>query len=362
MLRLLADDLTGALDSAAEFSGVFGPVPVAWQSDGEGSLALDSGTREASRDAALVAVRALAPALTGAAIAFKKIDSLLRGHPMAELAACLGVGTWRHVVLAPAFPAMGRITGGGTQFSRAEGGWHRRADLAAMLAAEGLSARVVAPEAPLPAGIAILDAETDADLARIAALGCAAGGPVLWCGSGGLASALAAASPAPRYGALRGPVLGFVGSDQPVSARQLAACGAIELRVPDGSASSAARIKEGLRRHGAAMVGFALPPATSRDDAASRIALALSKLVATLPRPGTLLVAGGETLRALCRALRADGLDAIGLVAPGVPRARLRGGAWDGVELVSKSGAFGGDALWRDLLAANGLLTGTEAA
>jgi hypothetical protein len=45
-----------------------------------------------------------------------------------------------------------------------------------------------------------------------------------------------------------------------------------------------------------------------------------------------------------------------------VPRARLVGGRWDGVALIAKSGAFGGDALWRDLLAANHLLTGDEAA
>jgi D-threonate/D-erythronate kinase len=33
----------------------------------------------------------------------------------------------------------------------------------------------------------------------------------------------------------------------------------------------------------------------------------------------------------------------------------LRGGRWDGVEVISKSGAFGGDSLLRDLLERNGL-------
>ena len=68
-------------------------------------------------------------------------------------------------------------------------------------------------------------------------------------------------------------------------------------------------------------------------------------------------MAGGETLRAVCRRLGARSLEAVGIVAPGVPRSVLRGGAWDGVEVVSKSGAFGGDTLWRDLLAGNGLIT-----
>ena len=30
ILKLLADDLTGALDTVAEFIGVFGPLPVIW--------------------------------------------------------------------------------------------------------------------------------------------------------------------------------------------------------------------------------------------------------------------------------------------------------------------------------------------
>jgi len=43
ILRLVADDLTGALDSAAELTGVCGPVPLRWKSGGEatGSVALD---------------------------------------------------------------------------------------------------------------------------------------------------------------------------------------------------------------------------------------------------------------------------------------------------------------------------------
>ena len=69
----------------------------------------------------------------------------------------------------------------------------------------------------------------------------------------------------------------------------------------------------------------------------------------------TLIVAGGETLRATCLALSAEALEVWGQVAPGLPRSVLRGGRWDGVEVISKSGAFGDDALLRDLLERNGL-------
>jgi uncharacterized protein YgbK (DUF1537 family) len=105
------------------------------------------------------------------------------------------------------------------------------------------------------------------------------------------------------------------------------------------------------------MVSVALPEGMDRAAAARRIEAVTTDLIHRLPRPGTFAVAGGETLRAICRGLGASSLDATGLVAAGVPRSAMRGGTWDGVEVVSKSGAFGGDTLWRDLLAENGLIT-----
>ena len=50
-------------------------------------------------------------------------------------------------------------------------------------------------------------------------------GPVLWCGSGGLAGALARGHRADAPNRLKRPVLGLFGSDQPATAPQLAACG-----------------------------------------------------------------------------------------------------------------------------------------
>ncbi|MFC7475917.1 four-carbon acid sugar kinase family protein [Dankookia sp. GCM10030260] len=358
-LRLLADDLTGALDSAAELAGRCGPMPVAWQDAGPaaGSLAIDSGTREAGRDSAFARVAALAPALAGADIAYKKLDSLWRGQPAAELAACLASGAWAHCVLAPAFPAQRRITRGGRVLvGRPEGGWDTApVDPVAALAAEGLDAQPGCLDRPLPPGISLFDAETEADLACIVALGRAAPGPVLWCGSGGLARALAGDAVLPPDTRLARPVLGLFGSDHAVTARQLAACGETWLRVPEGDAAPVARrLAAGL-----ALVSLDLPPGLDRATAAGRIAAGFAALARSLPRPGTLIVAGGETLRALCDGLGARGLLATGLVTPGVPRSRLLGGGWDGLAVVSKSGAFGPDALWRDLLAGNGLSLGS---
>jgi uncharacterized protein YgbK (DUF1537 family) len=366
-LRLLADDLTGALDTAAELSALCGPVRVLWDGSATatsqpGSIALDSGTRETERDAAVARTEALAPALAGAGIAYKKVDSLLRGHVAAELAACLHLGGWHHCVFAPAFPAQGRITRGGRLLVRQPDGdlSPARGDLLAMLAAEGLPARPGSFDAPLPPGVAVFDADTEDDLARVAALGRQAQGPVLWCGSGGLARALAGEARARPATALQRPVLGLFGSDQAVTARQLAACGPCWMRlVEGGGAEAAARVVRLMETAGVALASLDLPDGLDRADAARRIEAAFTDLARRLPRPGTLIAAGGETLRALCRGLGARSLEATGLVAPGVPRSVMRGGGWDGLEVVSKSGAFGTDMLWRDLLAHNGLPTGS---
>ncbi|MBS7789447.1 four-carbon acid sugar kinase family protein [Roseococcus sp. SDR] len=355
MLRLLADDLTGALDTAAEFSALCGPVPVRWDAaPATGSLALCSDTREAPRAVGIAAVQAMLPALAGAEIAYRKLDSLLRGPVAAELAACWASGHWRHCVLAPAFPAQGRIARGGRVLARQpEGAW---APIAMPdWAAEGLELHPGDLGAPLAPGITWFDAESDADLARIAAVGRRTTGPVLWAGSGGLARALAGAAQLRREARLEGQVLGLFGSDQAVTARQLLACGPDWLSI--AGAGEAPRIARQLEARGAALVSLALPPGLGRVEAAQRIAAEFAALLRALPRPGTLLVAGGETLRNVCSALGAEALRAEGLVTPGVPRSRLMGGIWDGLLVISKSGAFGGDALWRDLLAAHHPLT-----
>ena len=78
LVRIVADDLTGALDAAAPLVGVAGPLPVLWDegaaAEARGSLALDSELRDREVPAAR-----LAGALLGADLAYKKIDSLLRG-------------------------------------------------------------------------------------------------------------------------------------------------------------------------------------------------------------------------------------------------------------------------------------------
>src|SRR3569623_2770679 len=129
-VRMLADDLTGALDTAAEFVGLCGPFDVAWENApaalGAQRLAIDTGTRERSKAESVEIVGRLAPLLRGSTIAYKKVDSLLRGSWAAELGVCLRDGHWASCVVAPAFAYQGRRTTGAQQFARPHAGdWHR---------------------------------------------------------------------------------------------------------------------------------------------------------------------------------------------------------------------------------------------
>ena len=182
-LRLLADDLTGALDTAAEFVGLCGPVTAVWTVPPRtlpAAVAVDTGTREMDAAEACRVVAGAAGVLAPAGIAFKKIDSLFRGSTLAELACVVAGAAWQHTVLAPAFPFQGRVTRSGRQWA---GGMATGPDLVAALRRLGLPAHLARPGEALLPGVSVFDAEQDADLdAVVAAVGRDA--PVLWCGTG----------------------------------------------------------------------------------------------------------------------------------------------------------------------------------
>lgn len=359
-LRLLADDLTGALDSAAAFASGSEPVAVRWRGavPQSGAIAIDSRTREASADQARAAVSSIAPPLfaAGAGLAFKKIDSLLRGQEAVEIAAILPLVQPTHCIIAPAFPAQRRITRDGRQYVREAGGDRAvLADLTADLERAGHHVAKIRAGGAVPTNISLWDVEDDCDLDTIVSAA-AHLDRVLWVGSAGLASALARVTrpsinegeiPLPR------PLLGLVGSEHDIIRGQLAQLGAVHMLLDRNSRSSDGTIARRLATDGAVFASVDLPVGMSRRDAAAAIESRFADLLATLDSPGTLFAAGGETLRGLCEALGADRLEVTGEMRPGVPRSILRGGRWDGVAVVSKSGAFGGPDLLKQLVAAS---------
>ena len=347
-LRLLADDLTGAL----------GPLDVIWSAAAPeaASFAIDSGTREADADEAFAIVGKLAPLLDGATIAYKKIDSLLRGPWVAEIDACLRGGRWDACIVAPAFPHQGRVTRNGQQFSRAaDGSWNAIGDgILAQLGARALDPRIEDPLRALENGICVFNAETDADLDRVSGIGRGFSGRLLWCGSGGLAAALARGTELRVSHDLKTPLLGVFGSDHVATTAQLSACGPTVIASAD-IRSDAAKIKRALDT-GVALVKLETQAAISRHDAARDFAREIAHLAQSIDPPKTLIIAGGETLKAQMLAVGANALQVIGRLEPGLPKSVIKGGRWAGVDVISKSGAFGAPDLWAKLLRLNGLL------
>jgi D-threonate/D-erythronate kinase len=350
-VRLMADDLTGALDTAAQFVPAFGTIRTGWSlaGAGEGTFALDTGTRERNEAEAAAHVAALAPFLAPlpGVLAFFKVDSLLRGHAGAELAALLAVQSFRHILIAPAIPFQGRVTRGGRQHVRDAGGWIATGeDLAAHLATAGHKVAHRLPGDAVPEGISLWDCETAHDLARLAAAGLALEGPVLFVGAAGLAAALASAlTPAPggvmAKPALYAPLLGLIGSDHPAMRGQLARVGEHIFRLSSGDDAAAGRITQRLAETGVALVTADLPDGIDREAARARIDALFADLAPRLPRPGLLFVSGGETLHTLAGRLGIESLAISGEFQPGAPVSTLVGGRWDGLAIVSKSGAFG---------------------
>lgn len=359
-LKLLADDLTGALDTSAEFVGACGPFDVVWSADSlapeKPSFAIDSGTRECDAEQAAMIVRGIAPRLGGADIVFKKIDSLLRGPWVAELEACLQSGLWDACIVSPAFPHQGRMTRGGRQYARMpDGSWNAAGPaIVDQLRACGLEARFTGGNEALPKGISIFDAERDDDLDRIAEIGRDFSGKVLWCGSGGLAAALARGSDVSVPAQLKTPLLGIFGSDHAATAAQLSRCEAVVLRTRDVG-SDLEGIERALER-GVALVRLETSGAVSRAEAAEHFASETRRLAQAIVPPKSLIIAGGETLKAQMLAVEARALRVVGRLEPGLPKSVIQGGPWEGVDVVSKSGAFGPPDLWFSLLRQNGLM------
>ena len=172
-------------------------------------LGLSTESRALEEAEAVARVRASVWALDTApgALWFKKIDSVLRGHPVAETAAVHGAGRFDLTIVAPAFPAQGRTTRGGRQWvagERHEPPAPAGPNLPQAFEAAGLPARLLRPGdqpgGPWPA-VAVVDADDQATLDKQVAALTTAGLPdrVLWAGTAGLAQALGRlAGPAQR--------------------------------------------------------------------------------------------------------------------------------------------------------------------
>jgi len=348
---LVADDLTGACDSAVHFAvrGRHVVVPVAAGAQGvEGSVvAINTNSRSLEPAAARNAIVAAAGLPAGSPrFLFKKIDSTLRGHPGIEISAMLTSFGCNAALVCPAFPNMSRVVEGGLLLVPDAPDFHP-IQVAAYLRSQNVTGCIHTRREAIPNAIAagarvvVADAVCDADLDQIAAIGLALDIRVLWAGSGGLAAALArtlAIKPRPLAETLsRGPVLFCLGSDHPATTAQQAAL------VAERQALVAHAGLTDTREIAGALISDR--PVVLRLFPGRASAAWVQQLAASV-RLAALALCGGDTAEEICRTAGVHWIEILDEIIPGVPRGVMRGGVFDGVPTVTKSGAFGGgDAL-----------------
>jgi 4-hydroxythreonine-4-phosphate dehydrogenase len=265
-MLIIADDLTGATDSAAGCAE-HGIETIVWlaQPDRDDRapkvadvLAIDANTRCLTADRAaevtakLIQRHGKSAALDDEPLLYKKVDSALRGNVAAELAAALHArrsqlsGGQRVVaLLAPAFPAQGRTTVQGRQLicgralEEADLWKSERvrpcSNIADVLGKAGLSCGIVElatvrseprslenamTRLAATVDVIVCDAETEADLQAIAKSSRTLGPRTILAGSAGLARHIlsdaafphAAGAPGRALALEKGPTLFVVGS------------------------------------------------------------------------------------------------------------------------------------------------------
>ena len=355
MIRfVIADDLSGAADSAVHFRGA-GRVRLnllqssPWTAGGAGLVQVcDSETRNLAPGVAGATIRSIAAGLadlTGPRPPlFKKVDSTLRGNAGVELLAVADELGYAAVVLAPALPSQGRTVEGGrllvhgTPVSSTAAGADPLRPVTKDLVPDILGFPV--QSIPLPQvrrrggflaepteRLVVVDSRDDSDLDAVAEA--LSNRPeLLPAGSAGLARAIASRQPPPP--SVEPPraasIVVLVGSGNPVARTQLD-----RLREARLDGVHVFGVDESLAHDPSGMV----------QELAARAAGSLARLAP----PVALVATGGDTALALCRALAEDAIWVCGEVLPGIAWGTLDR---SGTTLVTKAGGFGGPDAVRD--------------
>lgn len=354
---VVADDLTGALDSSVPFAatgrvqlirpGHDAPDNVAVVATWTDSRGLDA---ESARSAATLATQG-----TTADALFVKIDSTLRGNPAPHVDGAMDV--WRErspdsfAVICPAHPAMGRTVVAGHLLDH---GIPITASAAALdpigssefstlahifpdsitLNADELADYVSRDRSPVDL---IVNASNIADLALVARAIRRSDGRAIPVGSAGLARALAEDGTLPA---------------QPRSARQLHA-GRILLSIT--SLHPGARSQLQFLQKSGALADVVVVTTPERDSSTARVSYgswreaardAAERAAVHLRSEafGHLLIIGGDGASAILSALEMDGIELTGEILPGVPTGTGIGGPLHGLSIATRSGGFGDEA------------------
>lgn len=404
-IGIIADDLTGAMDSGAKFARAGYRTAVAFlgstlpPAPDLDAVAVDTDSRNLQPDAAQERVLDAARKLRDSRILYKKLDSTLRGPIAAELETALEACGRSRAIIAPAFPAAGRTTRGGVQLLYGEPLHEtplaedpatpvRESHLPSLLADAGLhpvgvlsvedlkdSARL--DEVFEASRWIVADAAQDGDLeALVEAVPNRS--EVLWVGSAGLVGALGEVYPGKYFTGLEdGPpveaarVLTVVGSRNPTVRHQLklldesSAATLVSLEsqlLVDGSGAALDAAMDECRHYLGKGMNVALH--TTEDEISpvdtGRTVEALAQAVSVLSDEGlfdALVLTGGDTAVHVARSLGARGIRVDGEIEPGVPVGNLISDP--PYRVITKAGGFG---MPETLLRAQKFFTGKGAA
>lgn len=370
---ILADDLTGACDSAAAFAvcGRDTRVALDFKSLEKAQGHVLSCSLESRNLSPQEAARRMSEAVKGvpqgAGLLYCKIDSAGRGPIGASTLSLADAVGCDWTIVTPAYPDQGRrVRNGVLQVETGNREAARQVPLASLFPEESeplLAAIAVGNveecrrqiSAALAAGKRILlcDAETQGDLSTLVEAARRANhGRVLWCGSAGLARALAELdSPAgtvqgsafePGFEpGIDGPCLVFAGTPHRVTAVQLQMLaqidGVLRINCECGNGTFAPNVR-------CVVVNVKCGETTDSEICdvwrQSHEAWEIRGLVLT----------GGDTASMVLRALKADSILIRGEVANGIPWGIIEGGLATGHRVVTKSGGFGNRSSLMDVV------------
>ena len=401
---IIADDLTGSLDTGVHFAeaglrtAVVGVERSAAVAPECRAVVVNTESRHTSAEDAALRVTAAMDRFADnpATVIYKKTDSTLRGNIAAEFAAILAHRPGRSIVFAPALPAQGRTTTGGvhfvhgtplaqTDFARDPVNPITTSAVAELLSGANLPRVVECTPSGLektllssPEGTVLLvDAATEEDLARIAAISETHAERVIPAGSAGLAHHLLADIAADHRSSgatlsLPRPRILVSGSLNPVALAQSAeaiALGVVDIALSPGDAAAFADAPappEALITRGrealAAGRDLCLRTVLDREDAQQwsarfrasctierpmhvSLPAAYGQLVRRLmdgTRIGSLVVFGGDTLNGILEALAVPAIEPIAQIMPGVVRSEIDAAGYR-LTLITKAGGFGAD-------------------
>ena len=403
---VIADDFTGASDVGVQFKKegletvVLTDVRSQKQIKNFDVVVIDTESRNIGSEAAYNKVKKVVRSLKtlGVKIIYKKIDSTLRGNIGAELDAVLDELGLRAAILSPAFPATGRTTVNGRQLVKgiplaetefAHDPIHpiKESHIATLIqpqtvrgiaeislpkVTEGTESLKLEIQSKIQDGaeVIVVDAETPADLKAIGKA--AIDLHVLSCGSAGLAEGISywLSSALQKRGCL--VVSGSVNSvtlDQiqeaektmnvtvlePDLLRVLGSTNDYEAevgRLVDESLRTFSQGKEtiirlaGSRKELSQALKFGAELGMDEPETGKTILSVLGRICReVLEEQGIngLMLVGGDTAIEVIKSLDARGIRIEGEVLPGIPLAKLVGGRFDGMPIVTKAGGFGSE-------------------